>query len=339
MCKADCDRGVTPCSLAALAMWMFCGGVAAAQSATADEGAQGPRDEVIVGADSGDPLEDFGATQRGPKDAPAAEAESQEDRDLHFKIMVDWTSAYYFRGIRQEDRGFIMQPAGELGVDLIEEDSFTLGAFFGIWNSFHDRATGSIENEDIVDKWYEADLYAGAGGSIGKVGYSVTYIAYTSPSDAFETIDEIVFSVNYNDSEWWGESGFSLTPSLSFGWEVGSNFADGADTERGLYLQPGVTPAFKWSDAPLVGEIGFSFPVTVGLSIDDYYENGAGEDETFGFLSISAKAAIPLPVPASYGAWTLNGGIQFLALGDTTSEFNDDEDTVWIGTLGLSIAF
>lgn len=273
-------------------------------------------------------------TQPAPE-APAEDAASA----MHFRITVDWTTAYYFRGFRQEDRGFIMQPAGELGVDLYSDDSFSIGAIAGIWNSFHDRATGADENEDITDKWYEADLYAGVGGSIGKIGFSVIYITYTSPSDAWETIDEIATTLSYDDAKWWGDSGFTLTPSLTFAWEIGSNFTDGADAERGLYLQPGITPAFTINEVPLVDEVELSFPLSVGLSLDEYYEDAAGEDETFGFFSVGAKASIALPVPTAYGHWSLNGGAQLLILGDTTQAVNDDEDTVLIGSIGLVIEF
>lgn len=292
---------------------------------------------ATAGADSGDPLDDFGSTQRGPKpeQPDAAPAESA----LHFKITIDYTTAYYFRGIRQEDRGFIMQPAGELGVDLYKNDAFSIGAFAGIWNSFHDRATGAAQNDDIVDKWYEADFYLGVGGSLGNLGYSLSYIAYTSPADAFSTVDEVDFSLTYNDSEWWGDSGFTLTPSLAFAIEVGDDYTDGADTERGLYLQPGITPAFAVSDVPVVGDVSLSFPVTIGLSLDDYYEDATGEDQTLGFVSLSAKAAFALPVPAEYGAWTFTAGLQFLYLGDTTADINDDDETVLIGAAGITIVF
>lgn len=295
-----------------------------------------------AGADGGDPTEEYGVTQRRDAKAPDAEEATASDQDasaIHFRITVDYTTAYFFRGFRQEDRGFIIQPGGELGIDLHSSDSFSIGAIAGIWNSFHDRATGADENEDITDKWYEADLYAGLGGTIGNFGFSVLYITYTSPSDAWETIDEVATTLTYDDSAWWGESGFTLTPSLTFGWEVGSNFTDGADAERGLYLQPGITPAFEIDDVPLVDTVGLSFPITVGLSLDEYYEDAAGEDETFGFFSVGAKASIALPVPSAYGNWTLSGGAQLLILGDTTSTINDDEDTALIGSVGLTIAF
>ncbi len=333
LCRAPCPRVATICVVVCL------------NSALAQERLEPPGllDESIqtVGADSADPTEDFGDTLLGRRKDPVSPEvlPAPEESTLHFKFSVDYVTAYYARGFRYEDKGFIVQPAAEFGFDLISEESFSFGGFFGIWNSFHDRATDAPQNEDVVDKWFEADLYAGLGGSVGNVGYSVTYLAYTSPSGAWETIDEIVFDLEYDDTEWWGDSGFTLTPSLSFAWEVGANFTDGADTEPGLYLQPGITPAFSVEGVALVERIDFSFPITVGISLDDYYEDSNGEDNAFGFVSFSAQASIPLPVPVAYGSWSLWGGVQFLILGDTTSEVNDGDDTAVIGTLGLLVEF
>lgn len=306
-----------------------------------DESAAAEEPALTTGPGGADPAEEFGYTQRGPKkeeeaEAPAAEA---EESAFSFAISVDYTTAYFSRGMRWEDRGFIVQPGGELGFDLYENDSFSIGGFVGIWNSFHDRATGADENEDITDKWYEADLYVGAGGSVGKFGYSVSYLAYTSPSGAWDTIDEILFELNYDDSEWWGESGFSLTPSLTLAFEIGSTGADLADGENGVYLAPGITPAFGVDDLGFLKHVDFSFPLVVGVSLSEYYEDSTGEDHAFGFFSVSAKAGIPLAVPEEYGNWTLTGGVQFMILGDTPEELNDGENTAWVGTVGLSIEF
>lgn len=201
------------------------------------------------------------------------------------------------------------------------------------------RATDAPQNEDFINKWYETDLCAGVGGSVGNFGFSVTYLAYTSPSAAWETIDEILFGLEYDDTEWWGESGFTLTPSLSFAWEVGSDSTDGTDTEPALYLQPGITPAFSVEDVALVERIDFSFPITVGFCLDDYYEDSNGDDNAFGFISVSAEASIPLAVAVAYGHRSLWGGFQLLVLGDTTSEVNDGDDTAGIGITGLAIEF
>jgi hypothetical protein len=58
---------------------------------------------------------------------------------------VDWTSAYFFRGIKQETEDLILQPYGEVGVKLVDQagalTALTLTG--GVWNSLHTGPTGS----------------------------------------------------------------------------------------------------------------------------------------------------------------------------------------------------
>ena len=319
--------------------------------------ASADQEEIAAfGPKGADPEEEFGAGARKreqpetpptpptdpataePPAAPAPAAEAP-DRRVHIKIGVDWTTSYYFRGIRQEDRGFILQPYAELGFDLVTADSVSLTALFGVWNSFHDRQTGSDPaSNDFTDGWYEADLYAGAALTLGRFGFSTIYTAYTSPADAFSTVDEVLFALSYDDSGQWGESSFRISPSLTLGLEVGADYTDGADTERGIYLQPGIAPGFT-ANLPLLNEVDFTFPIVVGLSLDNYYEDPTGEDNAFGYLSIGGKAAFALPIPKAYGDWTLTAGVYALFLGDTTEQLNDNDDTEVIGSVGISVEF
>lgn len=298
------------------------------------------------GPKGADPDEEFGAAARRheldaqpePTGEPAADEEEVGDR-VSLKIGVDWTTGYYFRGLRQEDRGFILQPYAEIGFEVVSTDDVTLTILGGLWNSFHDRQTGADPaSNDFTDTWYEADLYGGAAITIGSFGFSTIYTTYTSPSDAWETIDELIFSLSYDDSAHWGESSFRLSPSLTLGLEVGADYADGADTERGIYLQPGLSPGFT-ADLPVLEEVEFTFPIVVGLSLDNYYEDATGEDNAFGYVSVGGKMSFALPVPKSFGEWRLSGGAYALFLGDTTEEFNGGDDTEIIGSVGISVEF
>lgn len=318
------------------------GSLAAAQSELpADAGV----DELAAfGPKGDDPDEEFGARQRKPAEpeAPAEEAApaAAEEKRIHFRFAADWTSAYYFRGIRQEDDGFIFQPSAELSFDLASWEGGSFKAFFGTWNSFHDEETGVPQGEesDFSDTWYEADLYGGVAVTLGNFGFSALYTTYTSPSDAWETIDEVILGASYDDSSLWGESGFALNPSLTFAIETSADYADGADTQRGIYLQPGLSPGFS-ATLPLLQEVDFAFPIVVGLSLDDYYEDSTGEDNAFGYVSVGGKMTFGLPIPSSFGDWKLSLGVYGLFLGDTTKEFNDDDETEVIGSVGISIEF
>src|SRR5690606_10561101 len=111
---------------------------------------------------------------------------------------------------------------------------------------------------------------------------SAVYTFYTSPANYFSTVQEVALSLSYDDSALWAErSGdleFALNPSVTLAAEV-KNSAFGPD--EGIYLELGLSPSLsvEAGDVPL----SLSFPITVGFSVDDYYEDGAGEDDTFGY--------------------------------------------------------
>ena len=93
-----------------------------------------------------------------------------------------------------------------------------------------------------------------------------------------------------------------------------SGQADGSnsDTGEGVYLELGVEPGLEVVD----GNIGLSFPITLGLSLSNYYENGMPVavdpdptfSDTFGFFSIGAAVGVPLTIMGdSYGNWGVGG--------------------------------
>lgn len=106
---------------------------------------------------------------------PAAEAA------MNASIGVDLTTAYYFRGLRQEDRGFIVQPYFTVGMDAFSGEGWSSNLSLGVWNSFHDRATGSDSPDDTISKWYEADFLIGPSVTLGRWTLGAQYVWYTSP--------------------------------------------------------------------------------------------------------------------------------------------------------------
>ena len=119
--------------------------------------------------------------------------------------------------------------------------------------------------------------------------------------------------------------------------ETGADASDGADSDTGTYLELGIAPGFSFD----VGrtKVGLSFPASIGLSLHDYFQNAAGEDDTFGFVQIGVKASIPLPIAARYGIWTLNAGLAGMYLGEQTASFNHGDHEQLIGTLGVQVNF
>ena len=76
----------------------------------------------------------------------------------------------------------------------------------------------------------------------------------------------------------------------------------------------------------------------VGLSVDDYYEFGAGGDSTFGYFQGGVGVSMALAfIPAAFGSWQIKTGVNVLHLGRNVRDVNKDRDrTEVIGTVGLA---
>jgi uncharacterized protein (TIGR02001 family) len=273
------------------------------------------------------------AAALGITNASAQDDGPSSDR-VSLAIDATWTSQYLFRGILQEGSGVIIQPSAELGFLLVDKDSFDLSLVAGVWNSFHDRATGSTTDDDTISKWYEFDWYAGVNAAWNRWGFGVAYTQYTSPNDAFSTTDEVSFTVAYDDSGHFGER-FSINPSATLAVELDGQ-ADGG-TDEGIFLGLEIAPTWDLGDWK-IGGVEIALPVKVGLSLGDYYEDSAGDDDTFGYLSIGAALNIDLPEPEGFGDWSAHAGVEYLALGDSTEEINGSDDE-WIFSAGIGASF
>ncbi|HEY7520477.1 MAG TPA: hypothetical protein VIE36_19485 [Methylomirabilota bacterium] len=251
---------------------------------------------------------------------------------------VDWTTDYYFRGILQEDKDWIVQPYGEISFKLVEgTPTFgNLALTVGTWNSLHGGPTGIDGNNTDPDLWYESDFYTKIGWTfLEDFSSAVIYTAYMSPNDRFGTVQELAFSLGWNDSKILGP--FALNPSVLVAFEVKGQ-AD-AGTSRGVYLQTGIAPGYTFN-AKGTYPVTLTVPLLVGLSLSEYYEFGTGDDDTFGFFQGGVGASVPLAfIPASFGTWTVKGSLSVLHLGDNLRAINNNDRTEVIGTIGLAFTY
>jgi hypothetical protein len=235
-----------------------------------------------------------------------------------------------FRGIRQDDTKVITWPYADLGLSFYSGDGAvkSVGANVGTWNSLHTGAAGSEGPSGKL--WYESDFYATLGlGFGGGVSLGTTYTAYTSPNSAFGSVKELAFKLGIDDSGALGRA--ALKPYGLVAFELDGQ-ADGG-TAEGTYLELGVAPGWAAS------AVSVAFPVKVGLSLSDYYEL-AGEDETFGYVSVSGIVTVPLgAIPASYGAWNVHGGVEYQALGEMTKAVNAGDGSKVIGLFGVGLSY
>ena len=253
--------------------------------------------------------------------------------NVSFATGLDFSHAYFFRGIVQERSGLIAQPYIDMTFSLFEgtEGLNSVTFTIGQWNSLHTGPSGSDGPATNVGAWYTSDFYTGFAFGVDNWDFGVTYIAYLSPNDTFGTVKEVALSMAVDDSTLLG--GFSLSPHLLLAIELDGQ-ADGGAGE-GVCVELGVEPGLSLEGTP----VSLSFPVTLGLSLSDYYEGTPGNDDVFGYIDLGLVASVPLRVPESYGAWEVSGGIHLLSLGDALTSFNDGDGFQPVGTFGFNIGY
>ena len=265
-----------------------------------------------------------------PSSAAAQGTSSPNGGNITLSAYFDITNAYLFRGLLQDDTGLIMWPAADVGVRLFEAAGPVLHV--GTWNSLDTGLSGSDGPTGRL--WYEDRFYTTIAFPLTvDFGVGATYTAYTSPNGSFSNVKELSFMVGPNDNA-ISPSAF-LLPYALIAFELdthpGLGQADGG-REGGTYLELGA--AVRWVGAP----VDVSFPIRVGLSLHDYYEL-AGVDHTFGFLSLGARAEVPLVRSSNYGAWNVHGGVDFYSLGDTPEAFNGGDQTKVVASVGIGFTY
>lgn len=293
---------------------------------------------VARGAEMAPPVDQRGADTLGTETVEQEEPTGPNHGRFSFSLTNDFTTAYFFRGILQERNGFIWQPSAEIHFNLYDGEgalsSVDLG--FGIWNSFQTQKTGATGGPTNL---YETDYYPmlSIGWADDLLTTSVTYTFYTSPNGAFVTTQEVLLGVGFDDSDLLGP--FAMAPSATFAFETdNTSFGDGEDGYAEFGVEPSVELGLPMDDA---GDypVTASFPLAVGISLYDYYNDGVDND-TFGFFSFGLGASVPMAfIPEDFGAWSLGAGINVLVLSDTLKAINSDDNPYPVGTISLAMEY
>ncbi len=267
---------------------------------------------------------------------------------------VDFVTQYWFRGMAQENQGFIAQPWVDVSVNLAPFGLDSIDVYGGVWNSIHDNsfitdADGDGDDDGDQTGLFETDWYVGTSIALpANFGLDISYISLHNPAAGDIFAEEIDVALSYDDSELWGDvaDGWTgLQPYVLVAFETGGG--SDAGTELGTYLELGIAPGFTLipsEDMP----VDLTVPMTAGFSIDNYYEDGSGDDEAFGFFDIGAELSVPLSfMPQEVGSWSAYAGVHLIVLGDSTQEisgtdFNivaDDSDAEVYGVFGVSMEY
>jgi hypothetical protein len=164
------------------------------------------------------------------------------------------------------------------------------------------------------------------------VSLTTTYYFYTSPNDAFKTVQELNFKLAWDDSDTLGK--FALSPYINFAIETDrTSFGP----HKGEGVQLGVGPTLfelPCGDYPVT----FTLPLEMGLAIDDYYEQADGDETTFGYFSWGVGASMPLAfMPKELGAWSIGLVGKGYVFSNRLQAFNDGDALApqVIGSIGM----
>jgi hypothetical protein len=267
--------------------------------------------------------------------ASSAPAVAQDEAESRFSgiVQLDTTNAYFFRGILQEREGIIFEPWTELYANLYSSETgflrdVTVGG--GMWMSWHSERT--LANED--PQWlYEVDYYPLVSlGFAGGVSLTGVYYFYTSPNDAFTTVQELNLKLAWDDSEAFGA--WSMQPWINVAYETENSSLGPA---RGTGFQLGIAPTLYATESE---SFTLTAPMEAGFSAEDYYEDSGGENHFFGYGSVGLSASIPLSfVPEGAGAWSLGLTAKYMFFEHLLEEINRGRSTYPVGTMSLSVEF
>lgn len=265
-----------------------------------------------------------------PATAPAAPP-PPESPNIHGFFELPFKTAYITpRGLAVENQGLVMQPIGGLVIPI--DDTFTLVG--GVWNSINTN-----QDDDEVGAYNEIDPFISLSAKLNDFELSVTYVAFISPPNAFETEHNIEFGLKYSDK--WID-GFAFNPYVKFFWAVAGDSTVVLGSEGDTFdVEIGVVPAFtvaKDSDYPIT----FTFPTWITVGPEDFW----GGDQNVGVFSTGVSAQIPLTfIPARYGNWHASAGVQYYYLiNDNLVEAadilgsGDDRDHL-VGTVSVGMSF
>lgn len=246
-----------------------------------------------------------------------------------FKVAVtgglDVTNQYNFRGIRQNTDDVSIWPYIDLGIPAFSGDGALKAVTInlGTWNALHTQLANN--------KAYESDFYATVGFGFSQTVLSFNYTSYTSPGDYFRHVKELGVKLAVDDTPMLGRG--ALKPYALVAFELDDDGQADAGGAKGTYIELGVAPGYSFPKASL------AIPIKVGLSADDYYEFGYGNDSKFGYFSIGGIVTVP------FGShWNIHGGGELQAFGDNLKVYNafgddDDSSTAGIASIGVGFSF
>lgn len=266
---------------------------------------------------------------------------------------IDFTNAYYYHGIGQDNSDMIVQPRADVTLNVIQgdEESWLDGIDLkvGARSSHHFGDTG----RDLAggrDKFYELDFIGGfAVRAFDAWTFDLAYVNRVGTNDQLNDVHQIELRITFDDgdpnypSQWWP---YALVVFEAEGESDAGN--DPPHSDLGTYLELGVRPSLELLGLGPDRSLTLAFPVSVGLSLENYYEDPSGDDDVFGFVDLGCQLRCPLIVARAGGdrrcVVDLVVGTDVLILGNSLRDLNaangtGDGSVQLIGKVGFDFRY
>lgn len=278
--------------------------------------------------------------------ALAAPATAQEEGitlpGASAEVTVDYVTNYFFRGYEQQvsDEGITIQPGASLTIPVVDDITATVGT----WGSIQSETSTSNQRHS----WYEQDVYGSLDATFGDFSASIGMTLYTYPSATSTAVGqrssviEAFASLGFDDSEYLGD--FAFSPYVMVATEINDSNVNLATGQEATYLEVGGAFSLDSLTEGTFAEVWtWEVPITVGLSLDDYYNDASGAEEFFGYASIGLAGSVPLSeylgTDEWVGAWDLTLGLTAVfANGDIDAQLTDNggRELQVIGQVGIA---
>jgi hypothetical protein len=262
--------------------------------------------------------------------APPVLADAEPPSAIHGFLDLSLKTDYITpRGLLVHDDGQALQVLNGLVFGISPDASIVVGT----WNDININN----QHDPNVEAWNEFDWFIGANYNIGKWALGLQYVEFISPPHNFVTEKNTELSVAYNDGA--PTDSFTLKPYAKLFYAISGDSTVVLGKRGGTYdVELGLTPTWK------TGGVIVTFPTWVTVGPDEYW---GGDNGNVGVASIGVNVKYPLGIPARFGKWYVDAGVQYYHLVNdslvdaqmlTVGKSKGDSNLV-LGSIGIGFGF
>lgn len=295
------------------------------------------------------------------------------NRWFHGAAGVDFVSTYVSQGFVEANEGIIAQPFLTWVPPKIElGERFRLEPYITSNNTLLDHSNGTIfhqhgTSQSIVTKtkrqrfaphpgqeyWHYHDVtYSALDGPNGKIWYDskltigtlltwrdlqvdMKYMACFYPDGSHDIDQELSAKVSYDIASFWASAAdrnYTLRPFF-----IGVREIDDDNGKENTYFEYGIEG--RWHGKVLGQSVGVSLPLTYCASPDGYFIDTLGEKQWNGGFNVGPTVSWKMPISERFATF-LNASVRFYQFDAFNArESNDGDRSLWVGSLGISVAF